>query len=56
MTVDLVSLPVSGDAQIVVPAPGDGPGNWAGAPSAVLHDGVFWLAWRTRDPCTTGGA
>lgn len=54
MTVDLVSLPVSGDAQIVVPAPGDGPGNWAGAPSAVLHDGVFWLAWRTRRPLHDG--
>ena len=38
----------------VVPAPGVGPGNWAGAPSAVLHDGVYWLAYRVRQPLDQG--
>src|SRR3954452_12308505 len=42
--------PVPGGARAVVvaPAPGDGPGCWTGAPSAVLVDGVFWLAYRVR--------
>jgi hypothetical protein len=47
-------LPSMDDAVVVVPAPGDGPGNWAGAASAVLVDGVFWLTWRTRRPLTEG--
>jgi len=38
----------------VVPAPGSGPGNWAGAASAVLVDGVFWLTWRHRRPLAVG--
>ena len=40
--------------RVVVPAPGSGPGNWAGAASAVLVDGVFWLTWRVRRPLTDG--
>ncbi|MBE7162072.1 MAG: hypothetical protein INR72_12570 [Williamsia herbipolensis] len=40
--------------QVVVPAPGDGPGNWAGAASAVLHDGAVYLTWRERRPLTAG--
>ena len=39
---------------VVVPAPGNGPGNWAGAPSAVLEGGVFWLAYRVRRPLDQG--
>jgi hypothetical protein len=39
---------------VVVPAPGAGPGNWSGAASAVLVDGVFWLTWRERRPLTDG--
>ena len=48
-------LPSYGDdLRVVVPAPGIGAGNWAGAASAVLVDGVFWLTWRVRRPLTEG--
>lgn len=49
-----LALPSYADATVVVPAPGDGPGNWAGAAAAVLVDGVTWLAWRERRPLTEG--
>lgn len=39
---------------VAVPAPGAGAGHWAGAPSAVLEDGVFWLAYRVRRPLASG--
>jgi hypothetical protein len=39
---------------LVVPAPGDGPGCWAGAPSAVVHDGAVYLAYRLRQPIGRG--
>ncbi|MCD4533405.1 hypothetical protein LRP67_04825 [Nocardioides sp. cx-169] len=55
MTTDiLVPLPSYDDVEVVVPAPDAGPGNWAGAASAVLVDGVFWLTWRVRRPLTDG--
>ena len=42
-------------ASTVVAAPEDpGPGAWVGAPSAVLHDGVWWLAYRRRRPLGEG--
>lgn len=42
-------LPGAGRAMVVVPAPAAGPGNWAGAPSAVLdEDGGVVLAYRIR--------
>src|SRR6476661_4677271 len=47
-------LPVPEDAQVVVPAPDAGPGNWAGAASAVLVDGVTWLTYRVRRPLPDG--
>src|SRR5215210_8697184 len=47
-------LPSYDDLQVVMPAPGDGPGNWAGAASAVLVDGTFWLTYRVRRPLTDG--
>ncbi|MFT4265202.1 MAG: hypothetical protein QM572_17605 [Nocardioides sp.] len=50
----LATLPSAEDAELVVPAPGEGPGNWAGAASAVLHEGVFWLTWRNRRPLAEG--
>ena len=31
-----------------------GPGNWAGAPSALLVDGTVWLAYRLRRPLDAG--
>lgn len=49
----LTQLSMEG-SEVVVPAPGSGPGNWAGAASAVLHDGVFWLTWRNRRPLAEG--
>jgi hypothetical protein len=30
------------------------PGSWAGAPTALLHEGVFWLAYRLRRPVGQG--
>jgi hypothetical protein len=50
----MAAPPTYDDVQVVVSAPGPGPGNWAGAASAVLVDGVFWLAWRVRRPLTDG--
>ena len=42
-------------SQVVVAAPGDGPGYWAGGPSISLDgDGVFWLAYRLRRPLGAG--
>ena len=41
-------------ARVVVPAPGAGPGSWAGAPSAVLADGEICLAYRVRRPVDEG--
>lgn len=40
--------------EVVVPAPGEGPGNWSGAASALLVDGTYYLAYRTRRPLTEG--
>ncbi len=54
VTADTLALPSYDDARVVVPAPGAGPGNWAGAASAVLHDGLFWLTWRMRRPLSAG--
>ena len=41
-------LPSVEQGRVVVPAPGSGPGNWAGAPHAILADGVYWLSYRIR--------
>jgi hypothetical protein len=49
-----LGLPSFEDATVVVPAPGDEPGNWSGAASAVLVDGVHWLAYRVRRPVSEG--
>ena len=54
MTTTTAAPPTYDDVEVVVPAPGDGPGNWAGAASAVLVDGVTWLTWRVRRPLTDG--
>src|SRR5919107_3539124 len=47
-------LPNSDRAEVVVPAPNGGPGNWSGAPSAVHAHGAIWLAYRVRQPITEG--
>ena len=54
MTTAISAPPTYDDVQVVVPAPGPGAGNWAGAASAVLVDDVFWLTWRVRRPLTDG--
>jgi hypothetical protein len=41
-------LPGKGRAAAAVPAPGAGPGQWAGAPSAALDDGGCLIAYRMR--------
>ncbi len=49
-----VELPSYEDATVVVPAPDIGAGNWAGAASVVLVDGVYWLTYRMRRPIMAG--
>jgi hypothetical protein len=42
-------LPGMGESVVAIPAPGNGPLHWAGAPSAALHeDGSIVLAYRVR--------
>jgi hypothetical protein len=43
-------LPDGASGTVVVPPPDGRPGTWAGAPSAVRHDGVVYLAYRLRRP------
>lgn len=50
----LAALRTVDDAPVVVPAPGPGEGFWAGGPSALRVDGVWWLAYRLRRPVDRG--
>jgi hypothetical protein len=43
-----IPLPSVENGRVVVGAPGEGPGNWAGAPHATVIDGVYWLSYRIR--------
>ena len=43
-----------GAGEVVIEPPGGGDGAWAGAPSAILVDGVYWLAYRLRLPLGAG--
>ncbi len=52
--VPFASVPAYHRSTVVVEAPGEGPGNWAGAPSAMLVDGTYWLAYRVRRPLDAG--
>jgi hypothetical protein len=54
MSTATVDLPRLDRSQVVVPAPDVGPGNWAGAASAVLVDGEVYLAYRVRRPLRVG--
>jgi hypothetical protein len=49
-----VPVPNFARSVVAIPAPGPGPGFWAGAPSAVLVDGLFYLAYRLRRPVGQG--
>ena len=42
------------DSELVLAPADPGPGSWAGAPSALLVDGVFYLAYRLRRPIGKG--
>jgi hypothetical protein len=53
------AFPLPGDdrAAVAAPAPGAGPGHWAGAPSAALDaDGSFVVAYRVRSVEQRGAA
>jgi hypothetical protein len=50
----LLPIPRWTDAAVAIEPPGAGPGNWVGAPSAVLVDGVHHLAYRVRAPLGQG--
>ncbi|MCL9762060.1 hypothetical protein [Frankia sp. AiPa1] len=52
--VDAIAVPGCQPSVAVAPAPGVGPGFWAGAPSALLVDGVYYLAYRLRRPIGSG--
>ncbi len=54
MTTLALPLPSLEDPVVVVPAPGEGPGNWSGAASAVLVDDTIWLTYRVRRPLPDG--
>jgi len=48
-------VPDSEKCEVLVPAPGSGPGNWAGASSAAIDpDGGFLIAYRVRTPDQRG--
>ncbi len=52
--IDLLTESTRPDAPVVVAAPGVGAGFWAGGPSAVVADGIVWLAYRLRRPVDQG--
>jgi hypothetical protein len=54
MNSTLLPVPRLIGARVAVEPPGEGAGNWAGAPSAVLVDGVVHLAYRVRAPVGCG--
>jgi len=49
-----VPVPTYARSQLVVDAPGEGAGWWAGGPSAVLDGSTWWLAYRLRRPVNEG--
>jgi hypothetical protein len=53
-TTALPLLPSYDGAEVVIEAPGAGPGNWAGPASALLVDDTYWLTWRNRRPLEDG--
>jgi hypothetical protein len=49
-----IAFPSFHEATVVVPAPDGEPGNWSGAATAALVDGVYWLTYRVRRPIREG--
>jgi len=54
MDLATIPLPDLDRAEVVVPAPAAGPGNWAGAASAVVVEDDVYLTYRVRRPLTAG--
>jgi hypothetical protein len=54
MNSPLLPVPRLTGGAVAVEPPGEGAGNWAGAPSAVMVDGVVHLAYRVRAPLGQG--
>lgn len=54
LALDVADRLRTADGTVVIGPPGDGYGFWAGGPSAVYHDGAYWLAYRLRRPVTQG--
>jgi hypothetical protein len=53
----VISAPPAVDwnaSEVAVEPPAAGPGAWVGAPSALLVDGTYWLAYRVRLPVGAG--
>ena len=50
--VDLIAklVPRYDEGTRVIGPPTDEPGAWAGSPSAIIEDGVTWIAYRSRRP------
>jgi hypothetical protein len=55
-TLSLIDLPIprNAGAQTIAVPPERGPGHWVGAPSALVHDGVHYIAYRRRQPVDDG--
>jgi hypothetical protein len=53
---ELTGLPIPRNvAAETIAVPADrGPGHWVGAPSALVHDGVHYVAYRSRRPVDDG--
>jgi hypothetical protein len=54
MELATVPVPDLDRGEVVVPAPDGGPGNWAGAASAVVVDDDVFLTYRVRRPLNAG--
>jgi len=50
----MMLLPHPDKGVVAIEPEGTGPGHWAGAPSAVAHDGEVFLAYRLRRPLNKG--
>ncbi len=50
----IVDLLAAEPGEVAIAPPGAGDGYWAGGPSIVFDDGVFWLAYRLRRPVDLG--
>ena len=54
LRLEALPIPRNVDAQTIAVPEERGPGHWVGAPSAVVHGGVHYLAYRRRRPVDDG--